>query len=82
MVWVIPQDIINFLYLSELRKNFDNKIIYSIKKKLKESAIKKIDYMEIKNESNLLPAFNKSNSRLFIAFYIGKIRIIDNYTLY
>ena len=68
--------------ISDLRKNFNIKIIKDLKKKLIEGGLKKIDYIQIKNEINLLPAFEKNNSRLFVAFYIGKIRIIDNFILY
>ena len=68
--------------IGELRKNFNIKIIKDLKKKLIEGGLKKIDYIQIKNEINLLPTFEKNNSRLFVAFYIGKIRIIDNFILY
>ena len=68
--------------ITDLRKNFNFKIIEDTKKKLKENGIKKIDYLEIRNEINLLLAFQKNNSRLFVALYIGKIRIIDNFILY
>ena len=68
--------------ISDLRKNFNIKIIKDLKKKLIEGGLKKIDYIQIKNEINLLPTFEKNNSRLFVAFYIGKIRIIDNFILY
>jgi pantoate--beta-alanine ligase len=69
-------------FLIELRKNLDIKIVEDIKRKLEKIGIKKIDYLEIKNEINLQPTLEKYNSRLFIAFYIGKIRIIDNFILY
>jgi len=80
----IFNDVANTLRQSigDLRKNFNIKIIDDLKKKLIESGLKKIDYLQIKNEINLLPSFEKNNSRLFVAFYIGKIRIIDNFILY
>ena len=80
----IFNDVANTLMqsISDLRKNFNIKIIDDLKKKLIESGLKKIDYLQIKNEINLLPSFEKNNSRLFVAFYIGKIRIIDNFILY
>ena len=68
--------------IGDLRKNFNIKVIEDLKKKLIENGLEKIDYLEIKNGINLLPAFEKNNSRLFVAFYIGKIRIIDNFILY
>ena len=70
------------LSIKKLRINFDVKIVDDLKNKLKNSGLEKIDYLEIYNEANLLPTFKKNNSRLFVAFYIGKIRIIDNFILY
>ena len=69
-------------FINNLRIFFNVHIIEDLFKKLNEGGITKIDYLEIKNEINLLPAFEKNNSRLFVAFYIGKIRIIDNFILY
>tara|TARA_B110000438_G_C15799000_1_gene644214 strand:- start:1549 stop:2382 length:834 start_codon:yes stop_codon:yes gene_type:complete len=68
--------------VNDLRKNLDISIIKILRKKLEEKNLLKIDYIEIKNEINLLPIEKKNNSRLFIALYIGKIRIIDNFILY
>ena len=57
--------------------NFDN-----FKKQILENSINKIDYIEIRNENNLEITSVYSESRLFIALYIGEIRIIDNFKLY
>ena len=35
---------------------------------IEKNGLKKIDYLQIKNGINLLPAFEKNNSRLFVAF--------------
>ena len=64
------------------RRKIDNNIIFSLKKDLKKINITKIDYIEIRNEKNLKISNQKNQSRLFIAFYIEKIRIIDNFILY
>ena len=37
-----------------------------------------IEYLEIRNEKNLKKSNMIKNSRIFIAYYIGKIRLIDN----
>ena len=37
-----------------------------------------IEYLEIRNEKNLKNSNKIKNSRIFIAYYIGKIRLIDN----
>ena len=69
-------------FINDLKKNFDLKILEDLKIKLKNNELIKIDYVEIKNEIDLMPAFEKNNSRLFVAFHIGKIRVIDNFILY
>ena len=57
--------------------NIDN-----IKKELRSYGISKIDYFEIRNEENLSLSVKNESSRLFIAFYINKVRVIDNFLLY
>ena len=68
--------------LKSLRKKIDPIDLESIKKKINKFNIKKIDYNEIRDEINLLPSIKNNHSRLFIAYYIGDIRIIDNFILY
>ena len=80
----IFNDVSNLLMqcIENLKFFFDIKVLEELKKNLKKIGLEKIDYLEINNEINLLPASKKNNSRLFVAFYIGKIRIIDNFILY
>ena len=48
-------------------------------KKLLEKNFKiKIDYLEIRNLKNLKITKKIENSRLFIAYYLDNIRLIDN----
>ena len=54
----------------------------NFKKDLSKININKIDYFEIRDEENLEVSDDCSVSRLFIALYIDKIRIIDNFKLY
>lgn len=68
--------------LSELKMKVDVKIVEKLKEQLKEINIKEIDYLEIRDENNLLPSVENKNSRLFLAFYINNIRIVDNFILY
>ena len=77
-------DIANLLmqFIKNLRKDFNINLVEELKIKLKNSGLARIDYLEIYNEITLLPANKKNNSRLFVAFYIGDIRIIDNFILY
>ena len=39
----------------------------------------KIEYLELRNKNNLSPIFNKRNLKLFVCFYIKKVRLIDNF---
>ena len=38
-----------------------------------------MDYLEVRNEKNLNNSNLKDKYRLFVAYYIGKIRLIDNF---
>ena len=73
--------------MNEAAKNFYNldinETISFVLKKLEKVGIKKIDYVEIRNNNNLKNVTNndKSNARLFIAVYIDEIRLIDNIKL-
>ena len=66
----------------ELKKKIDVKILENLKEELIKINIKKIDYLEVRDEINLLPTVKNKKARLFIAFYIDDIRIIDNFVLY
>ena len=66
----------------ELKKKIDVKILENLKEELIKINIKKIDYLEIRDEINLLPTVENKKARLFVAFYIDDIRIIDNFVLY
>ena len=64
------------------------KIIYSqknifnfLKKQKKQLEIDykiKIDYLELRKKKDLKLALKDNNSRLFIAYYLNKVRLIDN----
>ena len=66
----------------ELKKEIDLEILEILKEELTKIDIKKIDYLEIRDEINLLPTIENQKARLFVAFYIDDIRIIDNFILY
>ena len=68
--------------LLDLTKSFDTRILEKIKKKLQSIGISKIDYCEVRDENNLEISNTNINSRLFLAFYVNEIRIIDNFVLY
>ena len=68
--------------LINLKKNFNQKILDNLQDELKEIGISKIDYCEVRDEDDLNLSKMKQRSRLFLAFYINKIRVIDNFILY
>ena len=56
----------------------DTKKIYLLQSIKSNSSIK-IEYLELRNKNNLSPIFNKRNLKLFVCFYIKKVRLIDNF---
>ena len=48
------------------------------KKELKNNYKIKIDYLELRNINNLKISMTNKNSRLFIAYYLNNVRLIDN----
>ena len=69
-------------FINLCKKKSSNINLDNFKKQILENSISKIDYIEIRNENNLDITNVSSESRLFIALYIGEIRIIDNFKLY
>jgi len=65
-------------YLS-IKKNFNNRLKIKKVKKSIESKIIKIDYFEIRNKLNLSKNFNKKDFKIFIAYELNGIRLIDNF---
>ena len=60
-----------------LKKDLNNKfIINDFKNKNKEF---NIEYLELRNKNNLSKKISKKNVKIFIAFYINGIRLIDNF---
>ena len=69
--------------LVDIKKNIKNKknimsFLNLQKKELKNNYKIKIDYLELRNINNLKISNTKQNSRLFIAYYLNNIRLIDN----
>ena len=64
----------------KLIKKYKNKDVFqsNIKNKLKNIGIKKIDYIKVLNDKKFNNSL-KNNLRIFSAFYINKIRLIDNF---
>jgi len=69
--------------LVDIKKNTKNKknipsFLNLKKKELKNNYKIKIDYLELRNIKNLKLSSTKKNSRLFIAYYLKNVRLIDN----
>ena len=60
-----------------LRKNLNNKIL--INKFINKNKAFNIEYLELRNKNNLSLIFNRKNLKLFVCFYIKKVRLIDNF---
>ena len=68
--------------IKNLKNNFNKVNLEDFKFTLSQNGVKKIDYLEIRNEENLLLSSTLNKSRLFIAIYIGQVRVVDNFILY
>ncbi|MDC0232528.1 pantoate--beta-alanine ligase [Pelagibacteraceae bacterium] len=66
----------------KIKKYFDKNILDNMESELRNSGISKIDYCEVRNEMDLSISKINDKSRLFIAFYLNNVRIIDNFILY
>ena len=69
--------------LINIKKNIHNSKNIPNFLKLKKKELKnyhkiKIDYLELRNIKNLKLSNTKNNSRLFIAYYLNNVRLIDN----
>ena len=66
------------IFKIEINIDYLNKL----KKELNTIQVNKIDYLEIRDEKKLKTTNIYKNARLFVAFHIDNIRIIDNFILY
>lgn len=59
-----------------LKKNY---LLKKIKAKILKMGVEKIDYLKILDINKLIKPFKKNvKFRIFIAYYLGKTRLIDN----
>ncbi len=62
-----------------IKKNLKNTYkIEKIKKNISKLGVK-LEYLELRNKNNLSRKFNRSNFKIFIAYYLQKVRLIDNF---
>ncbi len=70
---------INFDFYKLVKNKYSNiSNLSNIKSKILRNGVK-IEYLEIRNKNNLSKYYNKFNFKIFIAYYINKIRLIDNF---
>ena len=65
-----------------LKKKIDINNLKNLNQYLEEDKKIKVDYLEVRDDDELLLTQKNKNARLFISFYIEDIRIIDNFKLY
>ena len=78
MAKLISKNLISFKKILNKKRNV-NKLIKFKKKEINNFKNVKIEYLEIRNKFNLRKSTNIKNSKIFIAYYIRKIRLIDNF---
>ena len=74
----LASNIINFKKHIRKRKNL-KKIIILKRKELEKEFDISIEYFELRNKFNLNKSNEIKNSKIFIAYYLNKIRLIDNF---
>ena len=70
-----------FLSLKSKKKYLIKNLNYlkELRKKILSLGVKKIDYIELININKIIKPFSKKNKfKIFIAYYLGKVRLIDN----
>jgi pantoate--beta-alanine ligase len=65
---------------SNIKKNLNVKNeLENRKKELEEKFSIKIQYLELRNKNSLNLSIKKQNSKLFVAYYLNHVRLIDNF---
>jgi pantoate--beta-alanine ligase len=66
---------------NEIKKNKKNykKLIFNLKKELIKNLDIKIEYLECRNTHNLSTNIMNKRFKLFVAYYIDSVRLIDNF---
>ena len=66
---------------NQINKNKKNykKLIFNLKKELLKNFHIKIEYLECRNIQNLSTNISNKSFKLFVAYYINNVRLIDNF---
>ena len=83
---LIANKLFKFKHLLKKRNNVDyadllktKKLIQKFKKKLINSFNIKVEYIECRNLLNLHTNLNNKPFKIFIAYYLNNVRLIDNF---
>jgi pantoate--beta-alanine ligase len=76
---MISKDLLNFKKKISFNSKSLSKLLDDKKKDLKKKFNIKIQYLELRDAVNLRRTFNRKQSKLFFAFFINTIRLIDNF---
>tara|TARA_Y100000591_G_C21716078_1_gene636171 strand:- start:258 stop:1064 length:807 start_codon:yes stop_codon:yes gene_type:complete len=74
----ISKDLVNFKKTLKKNKNIKGLISSKIKQ-YNNFRNTKVEYLELRNKFNLKKSLEIKNSKIFISYFIGKIRLIDNF---
>ena len=74
----ITKSLIIFKKKLSNKKNINN-LIFIKKNELKKKYNIKIDYLELRNAKNLRLTNKIKNAKIFVAYFINKVRLIDNF---
>ena len=74
----ISKNLINLRKKTINKNNIKNVISLKIKEFNKFKNVK-VEYFELRNKFTLKKSYKKKNSKFFIAYYLKKIRLIDNF---
>ena len=64
--------------MSKNTKNY-KKLIFNLKEELSKNFDIKIEYLECRNRRNLSENILNEPFKLFVAYYIDNVRLIDNF---
>ena len=76
---LITSKLVNLKYSINKNKNKSNNLIIKIKKELIQKFDIKIDYLECRDLINLSTNIDNRPFKLFVAYYLNNVRLIDNF---
>ena len=76
---LITNKLINLKKIINFNRQESKKLLKIAKKELEKKFEIKIEYLECRNIKNLKTNINNINFKLFVAFYLNEIRLIDNF---